>query len=155
MTTQEIAEGVLEWAGDLLSIDTGSRYSWPVAEKLGALPDLVAVVTRVRRVLNVPPEDFPQFQLQQIEVFRIYDLELSVQVEDATTEAGAKAAQETLEAAADSMYGSSAADTTLGGKVPATSITMNFDLSDPFQEYADGTKGRFLFATFSVAEPIA
>jgi hypothetical protein len=68
---------------------------------------------------------------------------------------GSQAAHEYLEQATDALADAIYDDATLGGHLTGrqmASPTFTVDLSSPFIEYDDGTRGRAFFASMAVAE---
>lgn len=144
MNERQVSEAIRDWVqAELAEIQSG--YAYPVASKVGALPDVVALVTRKR----VAPdhEEFPFSQLQQ-RWMRIFSIEASIMVDGADAETSHQQLQdfgERLEAALTD-------DATLGGRVEMTSPRVDFDYSTPFAVYEDGTQGRMLFINLTVGE---
>lgn len=159
MNERQAAEAVATWAGEVLGIVEASRYPFPVATKLGGLPDLVAYALR-KRIVPEDPENFPFRQLEQVWL-RIFDIELSVMVEPAEADDGElldtaalRAPHDVLRGFGEILEGSALKDPTLGTRVQMTSPRMIFDYSQPFAEYEDGTRGPEMSVTLAVAEAI-
>jgi hypothetical protein len=145
MTSDEIAGGVVEWARAILpALLAGYDYTVSMKDRL---PDVVVDFTGVgvRRV----DADFPYADLQQTLVVR-HDLMLSFMVDN--TEPASAAGQ--LRSFADALLLSILQDGTLGGRVPFVSPYVTFDYTPPFVQYADGTEGREMTMTLSVADPV-
>lgn len=155
MNERQVAEAIRDWAMALSGIATG--YAYPVAQKLGSLPDLAAVVTEVR---DVPRDDaFPFAALAQ-SWLRVFDFELTVMVEVAEAsdfearEAAHEAAQQQLQAYGAQIREAIIADATLGGRVPMASPKTRTGYEPPFDPAEDETRGRLLYLFGSVAERI-
>ena len=163
MNERQVAEAVRDWA--LAEIDElQSGYAYPVATKLGELPDIVAVVKSVSKVRE--DDRFPFVQLAQCWL-RVFEVEASVMVgiedtDDFTAaEAAHKTAHETLEAIGGQLRELPEQDPTLGdrldadpGQVAFVSPLIGIGYDPPYAELEDGTRGRFLFASMAIAETI-
>lgn len=161
MTEREVAEAVAAWAAEVLD-DVETTYAYPVASKLGALPDAAAWV---QRVIEAPSDErFPYRALEQLWV-RVFEVELSLQAEviaedDETTpaalEASAKAAHDQLADFAP-LLREALRDASLGGRLTSpvmASPQAVYDYSTPFVVHEDGTRGRFLRLELAICEPI-
>lgn len=147
MTELEVSDAVKAWVlATCEDIETG--YSYPVASKLGALPDAVVIVSR-KTVAPDQPE-FPFAQLEQMWM-RAFTVEVSIMVE---SDEDGEAAHEQLQGFGELLEQSLLSDATLGGRVEMCSPQVVFDYSTPFAEYEDGTRGRLLFVTMTVGELI-
>jgi hypothetical protein len=155
LTTKGAAEAVVAWAGEVLEIGTGSQAAYPQAGKFHELPDVAAVVQHRAQREGGDEHYFPFADLQETWLV-IYVLEVSVMVEvEGKDEASAKAAHEYLEQATDALADAIYDDATLSGHLTGkqmASPTFTVDLSSPFIEYDDGTRGRAFFASMAVAE---
>lgn len=161
MDEAQVAEAVSAWAVDVVDeLETG--YAYPVATKLGALPDIVAVVKEVRIVPSDPA--FPFLALEQ-SWLRVFEIEASVMVgiDDADgyeeIEAAHEAAHHTLESIGKQLRELPSTDADLGGRLTTASDTVAMvspqvrtSYDPPFGELEDGTRGRFVFLFLSVAE---
>jgi hypothetical protein len=153
---REVAEAVRDWARDVVP-DLVAGYAYPVAQKLGGLPDVAAVVTEAR----VVPSDaaFPFSQLQQVWL-RVFDVEASVMVPiaDAEDYEGREAAHETahqqLQSIGSTLRDGAIEDATLGDRVPMTSPLIRTGYEPPFDPAEDATEGRCVYLFLTVAEPI-
>jgi hypothetical protein len=151
LSSQEVAEAVVEWAREQLP-ELNDGHPHPISES-GDLPDVVAAVAHIRSVPG-EPEKFPFAMLEQTWL-KVYDIELSIMVEQEQGNEGEKAAQQQLEAFAETLLGSTLADATLGERVPMVSPFLEADFSEPFRERSDGLRGRTMFMTLTVGELLA
>jgi hypothetical protein len=145
VTGDEVAGGVVAWARDVLP-DLLAGYDYTVSMK-DRLPDVVVDFTGVG--VRRTDVDFPYVDLQQTLIVR-HDLMLSFMVDNTDPEAAASQ----LRAFADALLLSILQDGTLGGRVPFVSPYVTFDYTPPFVQYADGTEGREMTMTLSVADPV-
>lgn len=145
MTEQEVSEAVAAWV-QATCPDIETSYSYPVASKLGALPDVVAFCSRKAVGPNHP--EFPFSELQQVWM-RVFNVEVSIMVE---ADGDGETAHQQLQTFGAALEASLEQDATLGGQVEMTSPQAEFDYSTPFAEYDDGTRGRLLFVTLTVGE---
>lgn len=145
MNERDVSEQVIAWVlATCPEIKTG--YPYPVASKLGALPDAVAYVTHKR--VGPDHQEFPYGELDQYWM-RVFNVELSIMVE---ADSDGQDAHQQLQAIGDTLEQAIRMDTTLGGRVQMTSEQIEFDYSLPFAEYEDGTRGRMLFCYLTVGE---
>lgn len=166
MNEAEVAATVVEWVGATLE-EIQTSYDYPVASKLGALPDAAAHVERKRIVPS--DEAFPFSALEQVWL-RVFEVELSIMVEvdadDAATpealETASRAGHQALMDFGDRLERALWADATLGGRLAAAapnvamaSPRVVFDYSLPFVRYEDGTRGRFMRVEMAVGETVA
>jgi hypothetical protein len=147
LTETEAATAVVEWARATVD-ELEAGYPHAVTTK-GALPDAVAVVQRSRIVAR-DDQFFPELSaIEQIWLF-VIEIELSLMVavpepEDgspAAAQAAGAAAQAQLEGFLPLLRDSLIADATLGDRVPMASKRFEADLTEPFIEYDDETRGR-------------
>ena len=150
MNAREVSEAVVAWARAELA-DLRAGYPYPIFDS-GALPDLV-VVTQAIRTVPSDPENFPFELLEQVWL-KVFDVELSIGVEQADGAKGAQEAHQALEGYAETLMGSAIDDATLGSRVPMVSPRVEADLAEPFKERKDGTRVRELYMKFVVAEPL-
>ena len=149
MTSQEVAEAVVAWArATIPALKKG--YGYPAATT-GTLPDVMAVVQRPRTVPS-DPEFFPFDGLEQ-HWLKEWQVELSIGVEQADGEAGAKAAHESLEGYSDALMDAALDDVTLGERVQMVSPRIEVDLAQPFHAREDGTRVREMYMDLVIAEP--
>lgn len=120
------------------------HYEFEPVEKT-ELPDVVIVLDD--SVVELGDATFPLHAIQQ-RVIQRYDLTLSFMVDNSEPE---EAAQE-LRAYADLLRAELLKDGTLGQRVPVASPFVTFDYTPPFAVYPDGTRGREMTMTISVAE---
>lgn len=145
MTQDEIAGGVLAWArATCPALQDG--YDHTVSTK-DLLPDVVVEFLGV--AIRLADPEFPYADLQQTMIVR-HDIQLSFMADN--TDPGAAASL--LRGFADALLLSILQDGTLGGRVPFVSPYVNFDYTPPFVQYADGTEGREMTMTLSVADPV-
>lgn len=147
----EIAEAIVEWARAEIP-DLAEGYPHPVGNTTGDLPDVVVAVQAVR-VVKGPSEAFPYHQLEQADRIE-FDVELSIMVEQGEGVAGEMAAHQQLEAFARTLQGSTVADSTLGSRVPMASPYTETDLAAPFEERANGDRGRALFMAMTITDHV-
>jgi hypothetical protein len=148
----EIAEGIVAWAREQIP-ELEAGYPHPIGNTAGVLPDVVAVV-QSPRIVRGPSDAFPLQQLEQSDRIE-FDIEVSIMVEAQGEGVDAeKAAHQQLESFAHTLMGSTLADPTLGSRVPVTSPFSEADLSTPFQERPDGSRGRTLFLNLTVADAV-
>jgi hypothetical protein len=145
MTSDEVAAGTVAWAREVLP-DLQDGYDYSVATK-NLLPDVV--VEFADQMIRLADTEFPYIDLQETMIVR-YDLILSFMVDN--TEPQNAATQ--LRSFADALILSILQDGTLGGRVPYVSPFVTFDYTPPFVQYADGTEGREMTMTLSVADPV-
>lgn len=163
MNERQVAEAVRDWALDEID-ELKSGYAYPVATKLGELPDIVAVVKGVSKVRD--DDRFPFAALDQTWL-RVFEVEASVMVgvDDAddfeAAEDAHREAHETLEAIGAQLRELPEQDPTLGdrldadpGQVAFVSPLIGIGYDPPFAELEDGTRGRFLFVSMAIAETI-
>lgn len=146
MTSQEVAEAVLEWAQAAVPVLEGG-YDYLPSQKDQLLPDVVVDVAEVE--VTRQSAEFPMSQIQQAWL-HIFRCELSFMVENTDPQAAAQSlrAMEALTTA------SLMQDGTLGGRVDFVSPYFSYDFTPPFVEYADGTRGREMVMRMSVGEPV-
>lgn len=151
MTSAEVAEAVVDWARETIP-DLKAGYAYPPGQT-DTLPDVAAVVQGIRTVPE-DPENFPFEGLEQVWL-KVFDLEVSVMVEQGAGAAGEKLAHQTLETYAEALVGSTLADVTLGGKLTGAlaSPRLTVDLGE-YEARTDGIRGREMPITMAVAEPI-
>jgi hypothetical protein len=146
MTSEEVAQALLEWALEAVpSLEGG--YAYLPAQKDQQLPDVVVDVAEVEVARQLA--EFPMSALQQtwLHAFRC---ELSFMVSNDDPESAAQS----LRAVEALTTASLMRDGTLGGRVDFISPYFSYDFTPPFVEYADGTRGREMVMRMSVGEPI-
>lgn len=152
MTEREVSAAIVAWALDTAP-QLQSGYAYPVASKLGPLPDVAAVVQAVRVTQSAPGSG--KLGLLQAAWLKLFVVECSVMVEPGEQEElDAQIAHETLQDIVAALMASALDDDTLSGRVPMVSAELDADYSTPFVEYADGTRGRLGVLTLTVIEPI-
>lgn len=145
MTGAELADAVLAWARESVpSLEDG--YSYTVSMK-NKLPDVV--VEFADQAVRLADGEFPFADLQQTMIVRT-DFILSFMVDNTDPENAATQ----LRSFADALLLSILQDGTLGSRVPFVSPYVTFDYTPPFVQYADGTEGREMTMTLSVADPV-
>lgn len=164
LTETAAAEAVRDWALAELD-DLAKGYAHPVTIK-GQLPDAVATVQR-SRLVPADPEWFPQVRIEQSWLFVVeVELSLMVGIENpepdpdavdpaAAIDAPAAAAQQQLEGWLPVLRSSLTGDAQLGGELTDAQLAsprFEADLTEPFVEYADGTRGRTVYCRLALAE---
>ncbi len=149
MTSQEVAEAMVAWARATIPA-LKADYAYPAATT-GALPDVMAVVQHPRTVRSDP--DYFPFELLEQVWLKEWAVELSIGVEQADGEAGAKKAHEALEGYVDALMDAALDDATLGERVPMVSPRIEADLAQPFHARDDGTRVREMYLDLVIAEP--
>jgi hypothetical protein len=119
-------------------------YNFEPTEKT-VLPDVVVVLDTSS--VEFGDSSFPLVALQQ-NVIQRYDCTISFMVDN--TDPGPAAEQ--LRRFADTLRAQLLKDGTLGQRVPVASPFVTFDYTPPFVVYPDGTRGREMTMTISVAE---
>jgi hypothetical protein len=143
--SEAAVQGVLAWARATLP-DLMAGYAYEPLQK-GPLPDVVVLLNN--SVTEFGNDAFFIGQLQQVMLQR-YDMVLSIMVDNTDPEAAAS----TLRSYADLLRSELFKDGTLGQRVPVASPLVTFDYSVPFVEYADGSRGREMTMTMSIADPL-
>lgn len=140
-TTTNTTAALVAWARETISeLQEGFGY---LPEGKGALPDVVCEL--LTSGISVNDGSFPFAQIQQAWL-RVWEYELSFMVENDDTQAAA----ELLEDFTDRLVAAALQDVTLGGRVEFISPELAFDLTPPFVEYPDGTRGREMTMQISV-----
>lgn len=143
MTSEGVCNEVLEWVMAITDIDTG--YDFIPAQSTGPLPDVIVDVEHVNVVET--SDLFPHANIQQAWV-RVYTMGVSIMVDNTEPETAA----ESLRDYADALGASLLANGTLGGRVPMVSKRHEFDFTLPFTVRNDGTRGREMTMSMTVAE---
>lgn len=155
MNEQQVSAALAEWIADELSIAPESTYAYPVATKLGPLPDVAAIVDRKRLAYAQTLVDvFPYLELQQHQLVRVFECSASVMVEVQQTEDSAKAKFEQLQGYGAAIEVALLDDPTLGERVPFASPFLVVDYSPVFGETEDGTRGRLVTIECVIGELI-
>lgn len=145
MTSSDIAAAAVLWARSVIP-ELMDGYDHTVSAK-DRLPDAVADILSTK--VELSDSDFPFADLQQTMLVR-HDLEISFMVLNDVPQDAA----DQLRSFADALLISILQDGTLGGRVPFVSPYVSFDYTPPFVQYADGTEGREMTMTLSVADPV-
>lgn len=149
MTFEEVAEGMVAWARELIP-ELKDGYSYPpgITDRL---PDVSAVIGGVKDV----PSDAERFWFLQLEQagLRIFDVEVSIMVEVEEGAKGEEAAQRALEGYAETLMGSTLAGASLGDEA-MISPRVETDLTEPSEQRQDGTRGRAVYLKMAVAHTV-
>lgn len=157
MDATEVSEALVEWALATCPELQGG-YAYPPTGKNTTLPDVVAGVDSEEE--KIVDERFPWSQLQQTGV-RIFDCTLSIMAEqDIAPEPGplaedpGKVATDQLRGMVRALMDAKRPDATLGDRVFDTDVRIRADYEPGFVEYADGSRGREVRISLTVAEPL-
>lgn len=145
MTTQDVLDGVAAWIVATCDPTILGSYAYLPDVKDEPLPDVVVDLLGQRTTVDDPR--FPFVQIQQAWL-HVWTLEPSIMVDN--TDRAAAAAQ--LNGYVDQLRASIMKDGSLDGRVPFVSPFFSFDLSHPFVEWADGTRGREMTLNLAVGE---
>ena len=159
MTNEEAIDAVLAFAVAACPPLAGHTYDFVPASKPKGLPDIVAELQSEGVVLE--DESFPIARLQQA-ALRVWRIVLSVMddaspadaQDPASVDAAHAASQSRLRGWAEALLEGVMADHTLGGRVQLASPFVEVAYTPPYVEYEDGTRGREMTVTLSVAEMI-
>jgi hypothetical protein len=119
-------------------------YEFEPVEKT-ELPDVVVVLDD--SIIELGNTTFPLIDIQQ-RVIQRYDFTVSFMVDNAEPEAAAVK----LRGYADALRAGLLRDGTLGQRVLVASPFVTFDYTPPFVVYPDGTRGREMTMSMSIAE---
>lgn len=165
LTEHTAAVAVVEWIGDTCAIPAERRFPYPQATKTEALPDASAWVNSSRVQVGPDQAEFPLAFLQQVWL-TIFVVEFQVMVEQGVAhpddaveeEVAAETAQAQLYDYATALRASIRGRQNLDGKLDGVgqlaSPLLAFDFTVPFIEYEDGTRGRVMPGSISVAQQI-
>lgn len=145
MSQQEIAEGVAAWVVDVCDPAVATSYAYVPEAKPGPMPDVVIDILARKSAVDDPL--FPMWQIQQ-KWIRVWTVEASIMVDNSDRAAAA----EQLNDYVDQLEAEAMKDGSLGGRVQMISPFFSFDLSHPFVEWGDGTRGREMSMTLAVGE---
>lgn len=155
MYESEIAAAVEDWVKEVLP-ELAATYPHVTAAKAD-LPDGQVDLRRKAITMGRGDERFPYEQLQQ-RLLRVFDLQISFMVErgeGATPEdqldADLKGTEE-LRSFGERLEQALLGNATLGDRVQVASPICEMDYALPFVEYPDGTRGRQMMFSMSVAE---
>lgn len=152
MTSEQVAEAVVEWArAEIPALKAGYPYPPGITD---TLPDVSAVVQEIRTTPG-DPENFPLAGLEQTWL-KVWTVEVNVALEQGEGAEGEKVAHQTLEGWAETLVGSTLADVTLGGRLTSAvaSPRLTVDLGEPYDSRTDGIRVREMPITMAVAEMI-
>jgi len=141
--SEAIVEGLVAWVRATIPALTDG-FNYEPTEKT-TLPDVVVVLDT--STIELGDSTFPLHAIQQ-RVIQRYDCTISLMVDN---EDPGQAAT-TLRSYADALRAELLKDGTLGQRVPVASPFVTFDYTPPFVVYPDGTRGREMTMTISVAE---
>jgi hypothetical protein len=143
MGSEAIVQGIVDWCRATIP-ELQNGYHYEPMEKT-TLPDVVVVLDTSQ--VELGNTTFPLHAIQQ-RVIQRYDCTVSLMVENEDPES----ASERLRTYADGLRSQLLRDGTLGQRVPVASPFVTFDYTPPFVVYPDGTRGREMTMTISVAE---
>lgn len=138
--------GVADFCRDTLPELQGAYVYVPDTKKV-ALPDVI--VELLESFVTVDSPDFTFWQLQQRHVL-IFRVGCSFMVDNRNPETAAQV----LRSFQDRLTAEAVKSATLGGRVPMRSPRFQFGYTPPLAEYEDGTVGREMTWTLSVADLI-
>lgn len=145
MGSEQAVQGLTAWCRAVLP-ELQNGYEYEPTEK-AVLPDVVVVLDTSE--VELGDTNFPLHSIQQ-RVIQRYDFTISFMVDNTAPE---EAAQD-LRRYADALRAELLKDGTLGQRVPVASPFVSFDYTAPFVVYPDGTRGREMTMTISVAEHV-
>lgn len=150
MYEQAAALAVEAWIAEVLDPDLKATYPHVTAAKAD-LPDAQVDLQRKSIGYGRGDERFPWGELQE-RLLRVFDFQLSFMVEkgDGLTADAEGTAQ--LRAFGERIEKALLEQPTLGDRVQMASPICEFNYGLPFVEYPDGTRGRQMTMTMSVAE---
>jgi hypothetical protein len=141
--SEAVVRGLTAWArATIPALQDG--YNYEPTEK-ATLPDVVVVLDASQ--IEYGDTTFPLHAIQQRVVQR-YDCTLSFMVNNEDPQHAA----EELRGYGDLLRAELLRDGTLGQRVPVASPFVTFDYTPPFVVYPDGTRGREMTMTISIAE---
>jgi hypothetical protein len=141
--SEGMVSAVRDWCREHLP-ELTNGYNYEPTEKT-TLPDVVVVLDT--STIEFGDTSFPLHALQQ-NVIQRYDCTISFMVDNGEPEPAAIQ----LRRFADTLRAQLLKDGTLGQRVPVASPFVTFDYTPPFVVYPDGTRGREMTMTISVAE---
>jgi hypothetical protein len=151
MDATAIADALRAWAEETIPALAGSGYSYPPMGKSKDLPDVVGGVDQESEAIR--DDRFPWSQIQQTGV-HLFESSISIMAEQGKTEEEAEAAMLFLRTTVAELFAARRADNTLGGRVFDTGPEVSADYDPGFVQYADGSRGREVRITLTVAEPL-
>jgi hypothetical protein len=143
MGSEAIVEAVTAWCRASVP-ELVNGYNYEPSEKT-ILPDVVVVLDTSQ--IETGTTSFPLHAIQQ-RVIQRYDCTISLMVENDDPQAAAQ----DLRRYADALRAQLLKDGTLGQRVPVASPYVTFDYTPPFVVYPDGTRGREMTMSISIAE---
>jgi hypothetical protein len=143
MGSEAIVEGLTAWSRAVIP-ELIAGFDYEPTEKT-SLPDVVVVLDTSQ--IELGDSTFPIVAIQQRAIQR-YDCTLSFMVDNEEPEIAAAK----LRSYADVLRAELLKDGTLGQRVPVASPYVTFDYTPPFVVYPDGTRGREMTMTISIAE---
>jgi hypothetical protein len=143
-TAQEHFSAVTAWVRETCPAIIG-WYDYATPGKDMGLPDVVVEVELFANRRN--DERFPYAQMQQVLV-RVYDMVVSIMVDDTDPRGAALA----LRAFAGTIADAVLADASLGGRVFLASPELEADFVPQFVVYEDGVRGRQVQIRLAVAQ---
>jgi len=141
--SEAIVTGLVSWCRESIP-ELLDGFHYEPTEKT-VLPDVVVILDASN--IELGDASFPLHAIQE-RVIQRYDCTLSLMVDNEDPQTAA----ETLRRYADTLRAELLKDGTLGQRVPVASPFVTFDYTPPFVVYPDGTRGREMTMTISVAE---